>query len=151
MARLIVSRKKGLALIAAVAVAAGAVAGGIEAGHAQSESGAARGTGLIRLIMVEEPGCPHCARWHREIGPAYPASPEGRFAPLERVSIDSAEAHRLGGIRFSPTFIAVKDRVEVGRIVGYPGVDFFWPMLDEVLARAGYRADGSATGEVPKT
>lgn len=151
MARLIVSRKQGLALIAAVAVAAGALAAANEAGHAQSESGVSRGTGLVRLIMVEEPGCPHCARWHREVGPAYARSPEGHFAPLERIGFGSAEAQAFGSIRFSPTFIVVMDHTEVGRIVGYPGADFFWPMLDEILARAGYRPAGSATGEVPKS
>jgi hypothetical protein len=28
----------------------------------------------------------------------------------------------------------------MGRITGYPGADFFWPLLEELLAKAGYPA-----------
>ena len=38
----------------------------------------------VELIMVEDPGCPYCARWDEEVGEAYAASAEGRFAPLVR-------------------------------------------------------------------
>lgn len=140
-----------LTLAAAAAIAVSAVVGGAEALKAEGDAGTnSRGLGTVALVMVEEPGCPHCARWHREIGPAYPTSAEGRFAPLERVAIGSVEARRLGGISFSPTFVVVRDRREIGRIVGYPGPDFFWPLLEEVLVKAGYRPARAATG-APKS
>jgi hypothetical protein len=31
----------------------------------------------------------------------------------------------------TPTFIFVRDEVEVGRIVGYPGAELFWWQISE--------------------
>jgi hypothetical protein len=90
------------------------------------------------LLMVENSGCIWCVRWHAEIGPAYPRTDEGRRAPLRRIDIADAPAV---GIRFTapltvtPTFVLVEDRREVGRITGYPGPDFFWSLLGELLAQ----------------
>lgn len=147
-----VTRKRWLALVTTLAVALSALAG-IE-GQVKAETpenGKARPIANVSLVMVEEPGCPHCARWHREVGPAYAASAEGRFAVLQRVTMGSPEAVRLGGVRYSPTFIVLRDRQEVGRIVGYPGADFFWPMLEELLRKAGYRPAGAGAGTMPKS
>ena len=93
------------------------------------------------LIMIEEPGCPYCARWHREIGPAFANSREGRFAPLERVMRGDSRIAAIKGLNFSPTFLVMRGNEEVGRITGYPGADFFWPMLDELLAKVGFQAE----------
>ncbi len=41
----------------------------------------------VRLMMVEELGCPWCERWKAEIGPIYPKTAEGRIAPLFKVMI----------------------------------------------------------------
>jgi len=88
------------------------------------------------LVMFERPGCPWCKRWHTEIGPAYPLTTEGKAAPLRRHHIrDQA----LAGITLSrpvtvtPTFVLAEGGREVGRIVGYPGEDFFYEMLDGLL------------------
>ena len=95
------------------------------------------------LMMVEAPGCPHCARFHREIGPAYPNTAEGRFAPLVRRPIDHPEIARFSPpVRYSPTFVLLADGREIGRITGYPGQDFFWPMLAELLGKAGFKQGG---------
>ena len=88
------------------------------------------------LIMFEDPGCVWCRRWHAEIGPSYPNTAEGRQAPLRRLHIRDQE---LSGVALSqritvtPTFVLTDDGAEIGRIVGYPGADFFYPMLDEIL------------------
>ncbi|MEM6988824.1 MAG: hypothetical protein AAF499_20155 [Pseudomonadota bacterium] len=34
----------------------------------------------------------------------------------------------------SPVFVLWHAGREIGRIVGYPGEEFFWPMLNELLA-----------------
>jgi thioredoxin-related protein len=88
------------------------------------------------LVMFERPGCPWCKRWHTEIGPAYPLTTEGKAASLRRHHIrDQA----LAGITLSrpvtvtPTFVLAEGGREVGRIVGYPGEDFFYEMLDGLL------------------
>ena len=41
-------------------------------------------TAAVVLVMVEDPGCPYCARWTAEIEPGYVRSAEGRFAQLVR-------------------------------------------------------------------
>jgi len=51
-----------------------------------------------------------------------------------------AEAHSAG-IRLvapvvaSPTFVLADNGREIGRIVGYPGADFFWGLLGQLLSK----------------
>nr|PZN76044.1 MAG: hypothetical protein DIU57_17750 [Pseudomonadota bacterium] len=99
----------------------------------------------VKLILVADPGCPYCARWEEEVGKAYAASEEGRFAPLERRERDDPEVKKFGNIIYSPTFILVRDGVEVGRIVGYPGPDFFWGLLGKLLEQAGFAPNSGAS------
>ena len=39
-------------------------------------------------------------------------------------------------MRFTPTFVLVRDGQEIDRIEGYPGQDFFWSLLAMMLQRA---------------
>ena len=89
------------------------------------------------LLMLEQPGCVWCARFNEEIAPAYPKTAEGDRAPLRRVDITEAWPDDLAGIareRFTPTFVLVEEGEEVGRIRGYPGDEFFWYLLDQLIA-----------------
>ncbi len=89
------------------------------------------------LLMFEDRGCGYCKRWDAEIGPGYPKSAEGRRAPLRRVNINSGS----GGVTLkrpvtiTPTFVLVSGGREVGRVVGYPGADFFYDALGEQMAK----------------
>lgn len=90
----------------------------------------------VQLIMVEQPGCHYCEAWMEEIAPAYPKTEEGQFAPLLRRDI--REGAPEGGsyarrVNFTPTFILYEDGRELARIEGYPGEDFFWPILTKLL------------------
>jgi hypothetical protein len=90
------------------------------------------------LVMFEDAGCSWCRRFHQEIGPVYPRSEEGRRAPLR--TLDISDAPRSGlrlaqRVNVTPTFVLVAEGIEVGRITGYPGQDFFWGLLGELLAR----------------
>lgn len=98
----------------------------------------------VRLFMVEDVGCPYCAKWDREIGVAYPVSAEGRFAPLVRRYRRDPDIAFLKNIVYSPTFVVVQDGEEIGRITGYPAADFFWPMLADILVKAGFKPDAPA-------
>lgn len=92
-----------------------------------------------RLLMAEEKGCMWCARWNNEIAHIYPKTPEGRTAPLERFDIHSdlpTGVTFTTPVRFTPTFVLVQDGIEVGRIEGYPGEDFFWGLLGRLFERA---------------
>lgn len=88
------------------------------------------------LLMLEREGCEWCQRWHAEIGPIYPKTEEARIAPLTLVDIDEPWPERLAGIRrevFTPTFVLVEDGVEVARIRGYTGDEFFWFLIGEMI------------------
>lgn len=92
------------------------------------------------LVFFAEPGCAWCAAWEEQIGVVYDRTEEGRRAPLRRVDMTAERPRDLAaieGIRFSPTFVLMDGGAEIGRIVGYPGEHFFWPMLQELLARLG--------------
>ena len=90
------------------------------------------------LVMFEQSGCPWCVSWDREIAPAYTKSPEGRTAPLRRVNIKAqrpTDLTAIANITGTPIFVLMDKGTEIGRINGYPGPDFFWPMLDELLEK----------------
>ncbi len=36
-------------------------------------------------------------------------------------------------VNFTPTFLIVKDGHEMARLEGYPGEDFFWPLISELM------------------
>ncbi|MBI1217941.1 MAG: hypothetical protein GC186_05275 [Rhodobacteraceae bacterium] len=100
---------------------------------------AAPAQAALQLIMFEQPGCPWCARWDAAIAPIYPKTTEGAEAPLTRMDIHAAlpaDIKLARAPQFTPTFVLLQDGSEVGRIEGYPGEDFFWGMLDGLLARA---------------
>ena len=89
--------------------------------------------------MVEQPGCVYCARFDAEIAGAYPLTAEGRAAPLRRHQLRAPIPDGVSLASppvFTPTFILLVDGREVGRLEGYPGEDFFWPMLGELLSGA---------------
>lgn len=94
----------------------------------------------LELVMFEAPGCVYCQKWHEEIGVAYPKTAEGQRAPLRQVSMRDARPDDLADlapVAFSPTFVLVDSKgQELGRILGYPGEEFFWPMLSELLEKA---------------
>lgn len=88
------------------------------------------------LLMIEEPGCVYCARFNREIGPAYPKTDEGKLAPLRRLQIADPWPESLISVRkasVTPTFILIADGVEIDRLVGYPGDEHFWFLLGQML------------------
>ena len=90
------------------------------------------------LIMVEEQGCIWCRRFDAEIAPGYPNTEEGKRAPLRRVDLRRPWPDGITvreGTRFTPTFILIDEGQEVGRIVGYPGDQFFYPALGNLLQK----------------
>ena len=94
--------------------------------------------GAAELLVLERDGCPWCDRFDAEIAPVYPKTAEGKLAPLRRIDIHAPLPADLKGIRletFTPTFVLVEDGREIGRIRGYPGEEFFWFMLSELIAK----------------
>jgi hypothetical protein len=92
-----------------------------------------------QLVMVEEDGCIWCARWDAEISAIYPKTPAGQAAPLRRIDLRGPRPDDLAfdrALYFTPTFVLMVDGTEVSRIEGYPGEDFFWGLLEQMLTRA---------------
>ena len=91
------------------------------------------------LVMFESKICEWCDAWHAEIGPIYPKTDEGKRARLRMVDIHDTRPGDLAdieGVRFTPTFVLLDDEGrEVGRINGYPGEDFFWGLLAELIGK----------------
>lgn len=88
------------------------------------------------LVMVDREGCGYCLAWKKEIGPAYPNTDLGQFAPLRVVNIRDGAPDGVSFDRpviFTPTFILIEDGAELARIEGYPGEDFFWGLLEKML------------------
>ncbi|MGB7285886.1 MAG: transcriptional regulator [Salaquimonas sp.] len=91
------------------------------------------------LVMLEQDGCVWCQKWHKEIGLIYPKTEESARAPLRIVNINEPIPDDLAAIpieRFTPTFILVENGEELGRIRGYPGDEFFWFLLKEMLDKS---------------
>lgn len=88
------------------------------------------------LVMIDREGCGYCIAWKKQIGPAYPNTDLGQFAPLRIVNIREGTPEGMTFARpvlFTPTFILVDEGQELGRIEGYPGEDFFWGLLEKML------------------
>ncbi len=93
----------------------------------------------VRLVMFEESGCEYCELWNEEVGIIYKKTSEGRFAPLRRAYVGDPTVKHIKRIVYTPTFVVMRGKTEVGRILGYPGEDFFWEMLTQILSKAGYK------------
>ncbi|HRQ82650.1 MAG TPA: hypothetical protein PKZ97_16175, partial [Azospirillaceae bacterium] len=100
--------------------------------------GGAGSARAAELVMFETAGCPWCVYWKREIAPKYPKTDEGKAAPLRLVDMRAErplDLAALDPVKAAPTFVLMHDGREVGRIVGFPGEDFFWPMLAQLLEK----------------
>ena len=98
-------------------------------------SGQAR---AAQLLMFEQTFCEWCEVWDEEIGSFYEKTAEGKRAPLRRVNIHGKRPDDLKHIRaivYTPTFVLVDEGKEIGRILGYPGADFFWELLDKLVEK----------------
>jgi len=93
-------------------------------------------TAAVDLVMVERQGCHYCIEWKTKLGPIYPNTEAGKFAPLRIIDIADPQPADLtfkGRVVYTPTFIVIDQGQEIGRIEGYPGEDFFWPLLEKLL------------------
>jgi thioredoxin-related protein len=89
------------------------------------------------LVMFTRDGCPWCARFEREVAPAYHLTEEGRRAPLRRVELRAGGSNLAGlaaPVIAAPTFVLFDEGRETGRITGYQGDDAFWGLLGKMLA-----------------
>jgi hypothetical protein len=110
-------------------------------------------TRAAELVMFEQAACPWCARFDRDIAPAYEKSEEGRRAPLRRVDIDKPLPPDLAFIqveRLTPLFVLVDKGREIGRIRGYPGEEGFWMQLSALFQKLGVAGTGGERANIPE-
>ncbi len=91
-----------------------------------------------KLLMFETKGCYWCEKWREEVGVIYNKTPEGKLAILQVEPLTKAAQKQYdlkSAIFYSPTFVLIDDKKEIGRIEGYPGADFFWGMLEKLIEK----------------
>tara|TARA_B100000700_G_scaffold324597_1_gene431164 strand:- start:1591 stop:2031 length:441 start_codon:yes stop_codon:yes gene_type:complete len=97
-----------------------------------------RASFAAELIMVERPNCEWCEIWEKEVGVVYKLTPQGKRAPIRRLTLKNLEKsaiQTLSPVTFTPTFILLSKQGEIGRITGYPGESHFWALLESILKR----------------
>lgn len=96
----------------------------------------------VELVIVEQPGCHSCKQWNLEIAPIYPKTEAGMLAPLRREQLRKKpdDLTYARAVNYTPTFLIVENGQELARLEGYPGEDFFWWHIENLLAEhAGFQ------------
>lgn len=106
------------------------------------------------LVYFGSSACTYCDMWDEEIGDIYPKTDEAKILPLRRVSVHDdvpEDLVHIRGVLYTPTFVAVEDGKEVGRISGYPGEDIFWEMMAVMMRDVRqYRTSACQVTDQPK-
>jgi thioredoxin-related protein len=87
-----------------------------------------------QLVMITSSDCPWCEAFEDDVGKGYDLTEEALIYPLRRYDFYKAlpdDLAHLTPATMTPTFIFVRDEVEIGRIVGYPGAELFWWRISE--------------------
>ena len=91
-----------------------------------------------QLVMITSSHCPWCEAFEDDVGKGYDRTEEALVYPLRRhdfyQKMPDDWAH-LTPATMTPTFIVIRDGVEIGRIVGYPGAELFWWRISEFTAQ----------------
>lgn len=94
----------------------------------------------LRLLMIEQAGCYYCRVFNRDIAPAYAMSDIGQQAPLVHADLRGPlpDGITLASTPFvTPTFILIgPGGHEVERLTGFPGEEFFWPYVRDMIDAA---------------
>lgn len=115
-------------------------------------AGALRVAHSTELIMVEQHGCEWCEVWEEEVGVVYDKTSEGRIAPIRRIDIHDplpSDLKFIKGLIFTPTFVLVDSGKEIGKIRGYPGEDFFWGLLKQLIDRLPAPGGSNTSTQTP--
>jgi len=90
-----------------------------------------------QLVMITSSHCPWCEAFEDDVGKSYDRTEEALIYPLRRHDFYKAMPDDLAHLTpatMTPTFIVMRDGLEVGRIIGYPGAELFWWRISEFTA-----------------
>lgn len=88
------------------------------------------------LLVVEDPRCPPCVLFEREVASLYARTDEGRRVPLRRLpyGVPPPPSYAyIGQPAVAPTFVLVDRGRELGRFEGYSSDELFWMNLTALL------------------
>ena len=90
-----------------------------------------------KLLYFYTDTCAYCKAWENEIADIYVKTEfenEYKLSFIEFSRDVDLEKYRISKIvNGTPTFIFLKDEIEVGRIEGYNGKELFWWQVDEIV------------------
>lgn len=90
------------------------------------------------LVYFGSSACSVCETWDEEVGEIYPKTEEAKVLPLRHQDVHDdrpADLTFIKGVVYTPTFVAVENGKEVGRIIGYMGDFFFWEQVGSLLTK----------------
>ena len=100
--------------------------------------------GDSKLIMITDSSCIFCKRWERDIGQIYPKTDIAEKFPLTRIEFNSNQkeaSYSFKNISGTPTFIFLKDEVEIGRIEGFNDAEMFWWLVEDIMISSGLSSE----------
>ena len=90
-----------------------------------------------KLLYFYSDTCAYCKAWENEIANIYLKTEFEDQFKLNFIDFSSNADLKKYGIskivKVTPTFIFVKDKMEVGRIEGYNGQELFWWQVDAII------------------
>ena len=93
----------------------------------------------LQLVVLEAPGCTYCDIFRRDVLPSYEASQQAKDMPVRFIDVNDLTKTQIelqSQIDILPTFVIVKDNVEIGRIPGYMGPEDFFHSINYLLSSA---------------
>jgi len=91
------------------------------------------------LVYFYSDACTVCERWNEEVGGIYNKTEEAQRLTLRRQNIHEdkpADLAFVKAVTFTPTFVAIEEGREVGRMVGYISDYFFWEQMSGLIKKA---------------
>ena len=88
------------------------------------------------MIMITDKNCLYCIVWEKQIGKIYPKTEISKKFSLHRIEVKNFlnyTKYNLKKTNITPTFIFIKNDIEVGRIEGYTNPEMFWWQVDEII------------------
>lgn len=103
-------------------------------------------TFAAELLMIHAPYCGYCVAFLKEVAPGFNETFRGKALPLRVLDVSKSEnidwlkeqirVKNIKGISGTPTFIIMHEGKERGRVVGYAGKEWFYPVLDQAVKKS---------------